>query len=105
MDEKIDKAIETAKGIVLVQTKTDDMQKAAQSVLNLKIAKSIYGGLTNPTEDMDEELTFVLSRVRSNLDANALVQATQAVLHLMHAKASGEAPSRIGGKKQGTGAS
>lgn len=86
MDEKIDKAIDTAKGIILSRTQQDDMQKVAQAILNLAHVKALHVGSTKPTTEMDEELTYVLGRVRANLGASEIMQVTQAALHLMHAK-------------------
>ena len=87
MEEKIDKAIEVVKRRMPALTLPADMQKAAQAVLNLKMAKVQYAGLSGVLDDeLDEELTFVLSKVRSNLGANEMQQVTQAALHLMQAK-------------------
>ena len=86
MEAKIDKAIETAKGIIPSTKAPADLQKAAQAVLNLASAKSCYAGIVKPTKDMDDELSFVLGRVRSNVAATEMQQITQAALHLIQAK-------------------
>lgn len=90
MNDKIEKAVEIAKSIVLSLKAYSDMQKAAQSVVNLRQSKALYAGFDKPSDDMDEELSFILGRIRSNLGATDLQQVTQAVLHLMQAKAIGE---------------
>ena len=90
IDEKINKAIEVVKGKFPALTVHVDMQKAAQGVLNLKMAKAQYATFSKPTTEFDEELTFLLGRVRPNLGATEMQQVTQAVLHLMQAKAQGE---------------
>ncbi len=91
VSEKLDKAIKAAKGIIPALATHSDMQKAAQAVLNLEMAKSQHAAFSKPTAEMDKELTFVLGRVRSNLGATEMQQVTQAALHLMSAKAQGEA--------------
>ena len=90
MEEKIEAAIRTVKGRIVALTVYADMQKAAQALLNLTTAKAVYGNLSETSRELDEELTFVLGRVRANLDATALQQVTQAALHLMQAKAQEE---------------
>ena len=97
MEEKIDKAIEVAKGRLLALTAQADMQKAAQAILNLAQVKGMYAAEVKagtPTDELNEEIGFVLGRVRSNLGATELQQVTQAALHLMHAKSQCEAISR-----------
>lgn len=86
MDEKIDKAIEIAKGIMISRTQKDDVQKVAQSVLNLAHLRALHYRCTGAYEVLDEEMTFVLGLVRTNLNGNELMQVTQAALHLAHAK-------------------
>ena len=90
MEEKIDKAIGIVKARIPALTAHADMQKAAQAVLNLRMAKSQYAAIDKPTEELDEELAFVLGRVRANLGATEMQQVTQAAMHLMTAKAQGE---------------
>jgi hypothetical protein len=90
MQEKIDKAIATAKAIIPSLKTFSDMQKAAQSVLNLSQTKVAYQCLVKPTAELEEEITFVLGRIRSNVGATELQQITQAALHLMQAKIHGE---------------
>lgn len=85
MDEKIDKAIETAKGILPSRKQLIDAQQVTQAILNLAHVKALYNSI-NPTTEMDEELNDVLERVRSNLDPALLMYVTQASLNLMHAK-------------------
>lgn len=86
MEEKIDRAIETAKGILPSRAQKDDVQKVAQSVLNLAHAKAIQFGLKSQTTEMDHEIALVLGMVRPALNPTELMQVTQAVLHLMNAK-------------------
>ena len=83
MEKKIDAAIGVAKGILLSRTSAEDFQKVAQSILNLSHARSINDGDSSE----DEELTFVLGKIRPSVDATMLVQLTQAALNLMNAKA------------------
>lgn len=85
MNEKIDKAIAVAKGTMASRTQTDDVQKVAQSILNLSHVKSLHADFETTVEE-DEELDFVLGKIRSNLDATSLVQLTQAALNLMSAR-------------------
>ena len=87
MEEKIGKAIEIVKRRIPSLTVHADMQKAAQAVLNLRMALAVYD---KATPELDGELEFMLGRVRSNLGATELQQVTQAVLHLAQAKAQGE---------------
>lgn len=87
MEEKIDAAIRIAQLRIPSLTVHADMQKVTQAVLNLTQAKALYATFGKPTEEMDDELTFLLSRVRSNLGATELQHVTQSVLNLMHAKA------------------
>ena len=91
MEEKIDKAIEVVKLRLPSLASHADLQKAAQAVLNLKMAKALYASLgTKLNDELDEELGFVLGKVRPSLGANDLQQVTQAALHLMQAKVQGE---------------
>ena len=91
MEAKIDKAIGIVKARIPSLTVHADMQKAAQAVLNLRMAKAQYAGLGKAAdEELDKELAFVLGRVRSNLGATEMQQVTQAAMHLMTAKAQGE---------------
>ena len=90
MEEKIDKATDVVKGKIPALNVHSDWQKAGQAVLNLKMAKAQYAGLTKTTDELDKELEFMLGRVRSNLGATELQQVTQGVLHLMQAKAQDE---------------
>ena len=88
---KIDKAIEVVRQRIPSLSAHSDMQKAAQAVLNLEIAKVQCTGLKLDAglkldEEKDKDLAFLLGRVRSNLGATELQQVTQAVLHLMTAK-------------------
>ena len=109
MDEKIEKAITTAKARLPALTAHSDMQKAGQAILNLMVTKATYAGFTKPTDELDEEIGFVLGKVRSNLGATDLQQVTQAAMHLMQAKAQIEELQPQQGtkitKKQGAGAS
>ena len=91
MQELIDRAIEVVKGKIPSLTVQADMQKAAQAVLNLTMAKAQYATLKPTDEEFDEELAFVLGRVRGNLGATEMQQVTQAALHLMTAKAQSAA--------------
>lgn len=91
MDEKIAKAIETAKQIIPSLTGHDDMQHAGQAVLNLLQVKELYAAVANPTDELDKEIEFMLGKVRSNLGATALMKVTQAVLNMMQAKIRHEA--------------
>jgi len=91
VSDKLDKAIVIVKGRIPALTVLADIQKAAQAVLNLGMAKAQYAAFGKPTTEMDKELTFVLGRVRSNLGAIEMQQVTQAALHLMSAKAQAEA--------------
>jgi len=84
-EEKIDKAIAVARGMMASRTKPDDIQKVAQSVLNLSHVKSQHA-LFETTEETDEELVFVLGKIRPSIDATELVQLTQAALHLTSAR-------------------
>ncbi len=90
ISEKLDRAIQVAEGIIPAlqnaQTAAPDIQKAAQAILNLSQAKAQYKALPRPTETLNESLAFVLGRVRPNLNATAMQQVTQAVLHLVAAK-------------------
>jgi|TARA_R100001530_G_scaffold78933_1_gene55082 hypothetical protein len=104
MKEKIDNAIKIAKGILPALTNQHaDMQKAAQAVLNLAYTKDINAAFSKPAEEMDEELTFVLGRVRPNLGATEMQQVTQAAMHLMQAKQI-LIPGKTTPSKKGTGA-
>ena len=103
MEDKIDKAIGIAKQLLPTRTQKDDVQKVAQSILNLSHVRAIYVGLKNQTTEMDDELALVLGMVRTSLVANELVQLTQAALHLMHAKQLLTEGKPIP-KKQGAGA-
>ena len=91
MQEKIDLAIEVVKAKIHALTVHADMQKVAQSVLNLEMANSQYAQLNPADKEFDKELVFVLGRVRSNLGATEMQQVTQAALHLMTAKAQSQA--------------
>ena len=108
MQEKIEKAIDIAKMRLPALTDHSDMQKAGQAILNLKMTKAVYAGFDNPTEELNEEIGFVLGKIRSNLGATELQQVTQAALHLMQAKAIGEDQQPQQGakatKKSGNGA-
>lgn len=106
MNEKIDKAIATAKQRLPALTDHSDIQKAGQAVLNLMMAKAVYAGFVNPTDELNEEIGFVLGKIRSNLGATEMQQVTQAALHMMQAKALGEESQPQGKttKKQATGA-
>jgi hypothetical protein len=94
MEEKLDNAIRTAKGIIPALTQPIDIQKASQAVLNLQTAKAMYAGFRKGTTEFDDELSFVLGKVRSNVAAHEMQQVTQAALHLMHAKAHCEPESK-----------
>lgn len=85
MEEKIEKAVGIAKGIIQSRTKEDDIQKVTQSILNLAHVKSMNAG-SDATDELEEEIVYVLGRVRSNLGATELQQITQAALHLMSAR-------------------
>jgi poly-D-alanine transfer protein DltD len=106
MSEKIDIAIDIAKMRLLSLTDRSDMQKCGQSVLNLKMAKSVYANFVNPSNELDEEISFLLKKVRSNSQSTDMQQVTQAVLSLMQAKAIGEESQQQGKtttKRQGAG--
>ena len=90
MNELLDGAIKVVKKKIPALTVHADIQKAGQAVLNLKAAKSMYKAFGKPTKELDEELAFVCGRLRPNLGATEMQQVTQAVLHLMHAKAHDE---------------
>lgn len=87
MEEKIDKALEVVKRRLVSLTLHADMQKAAQAVLNLKMARCTASGFKQ-SEDLEEEFDFLIGRVRANLGATEMQQVTQAVLHLVQAKAA-----------------
>ena len=95
MKEKIDAALEVVKGRIPALNVHSDWQKAGQAVVNLMQAKALYAALTKPTDELVNELEFMLGRVRPNLGATELQQVTQAVLHLMQAKAQGEAVEEV----------
>lgn len=89
MEVKIDKAIEVVRQRIPSLSLHADMQKAAQAVLNLEMAR-VQGAGLKLDEEKDKDLAFLLGRVRANLGATELQQVTQAVLHLMAAKAASE---------------
>jgi len=100
MEEKIDKAIAVTRGAMLSRTLPDDIQKVAQSVLNLanvKVQQALFD-----MEEPDEELAFVLGRIKAHLDATALVQLTQAALCLTNSRVTLTGKPKQ--KKQGAGA-
>lgn len=101
MCENVDRAIEVAKAMVASRTSPDDIQKVAQSILNLSQSRAIAAECD--TDEMDEELTIVLAKVRHSLPATALVQITQAVLNLMTSKATLTGKTKT--KRQGASAS
>lgn len=86
MEEKIDKAIEIAKGIIQSRTQKEDVQKVAQSILNLAHVRAMHASCNRVSTVLDEEMTFVLGLARTNLNGSELMQVTQAALHLAHAK-------------------
>lgn len=86
IEEKIDNAIEVAKDILPSRRPADELQRIAQSILNLSHAKVINDSL-GPTEELNKELSHLLGKVRSSIDGTALVQTTQAILHLVNARA------------------
>lgn len=101
LEENIGKAIEVLKGSIASRTQCDDVQKVAQSILNLSTAKVMCAG-SESTDEMDEELAFVLKKIRPHLDATALVQLTQAVLNLTTARITLTGKAKP--KKQGASA-
>lgn len=88
MEDKISKAIEVTKGSIPSKTQADDLQKVAQSILNLSTAKvSCMSCAGFETDEFDEEIDFLLTKkIRPHLDGTTLVQLTQAVLNLVTAK-------------------
>ena len=85
MDEKIDKAIAVTRGTMASRTAPDDIQKVAQAILNLSHVKTLWSGFET-TEEEDEELVFVLGKIRASSDATSLVQITQAALNISNAR-------------------
>lgn len=86
IEQKTENAIATAKGIVPSRSAPEDLQKVAQSILNLAHVKAANDSLGD-TKELEEELSFVLGRVRPSVDATSLVQITQAAVHLVNARA------------------
>ena len=86
MDEKLDAAIRIVQQRLPALTVHADMQKVSQAALNLAQAKALYSTLVKPTGEMDDELAFLLGRIRSSIGATELQHVTQSVLNMMHAK-------------------
>ena len=89
IDERIENALVVVKNRLAAMTDYADMQKAGQSILNLKMARAIHASIAKPTSEFDKELSFLLGKIRSNSGGNDMQQATQAALHIAQAKAYG----------------
>jgi hypothetical protein len=103
IEAKIDRVTPIVRGTMATSTQPEDIQKVAQSILNLSHVKSLWSGFETTSEE-DVELNVVLGKIRSHLDATSLVQLTQAALNLSNAR-SILLTGRTKTKKPGTSAS
>lgn len=97
MEKSIEKAISVARSMMASRTTTEDIQKIAQSVLNLSHVKS----QSLQFEEIDNELSLVLNKIRPSLSATELVQLTQAALNITSAVLALTGKTKP--KKQGAG--
>lgn len=101
MEQKIDKAIAVARSLMASRATAEDIQKVAQSVLNLSNVK-LQSSILETMEEVDDELVLVLGRIRPSVSATELVQLTQAALNITNAVIALTGKQKP--KKQGAGA-
>ena len=88
MEELFENAIKVIRARIAATTKPDETTKATQALLNITQARGLYQGLKKPSPD--DELKYLLGRLRSNVLPLELQHATQSVLNLMHALVQSE---------------